>query len=256
MKRAAIYLFLLKTLTCYKSNDYYIDDSYANDLESVYDDGEEEISVIIYDLIEQLQDPDDGSPFGMALRTTDVDCIEKEYAKYELTDLLPEIRYLLMESSFDEVRSFMSVVTMCSSRVIDILGMKFDHFLSQNGPATMIINDRHFEEFLVNLRCFKEYSINHRLLTVTMNYTTADKPEKSCQEIITKFRENFSIKHSNSERTRCLEEVHTFDDSTLKYLLMIQLHLTNEDLAVERKQFIVDAHKNHKKLLSCIKAKR
>lgn len=259
MKRAVIYLFLLKTLTCYKANDNFIDDSYAkDDFESVYDDGEEETSVIIYDLIEQLKDPDDVSPFGVALYTTDIGCIEKEYAKYEIEDLLPEMKYLLMESSFDEVRGFMSAVTLCSSRVNEILERKFDQLLSEHGPTTIIRNDRLYEEFLLNLRCFKGHAIKNRLFTFNISYAITDEPKSDCQKVVRNFSRNFSTeseKHLKSNRAKCLKEIHTFDHSTLKYLLMIQLHLTDEDLAVERKQFVVDTHKNHEKLLTCIKTK-
>jgi hypothetical protein len=243
---------------CTKASDNFIDDSDANDLESVYDDDGEEVSVIIYDLIEQLKDPDDASPFKMALYATDISCIEREFEKYELTDLLPEIRHLLMESSFDEVRGFMNVVTMCSSRMSEILERKFDQLVSESGPTAIIRNDRRYGVFRLNLRCFKDYAINHELMNVDISYTMTNEPEKDCEEVIESFHDDFlkeRVKHLNSERTKCLNEVYNFEKTTLKNLLMIELHLTKEDLAKERKLFIVNARKDHEKLLSCIKTK-
>jgi hypothetical protein len=52
-------------------SDDFIVDSYANDLGSVYDDGgDEDISMVIYDLIDQMKDSKDNSPFASNVNMT------------------------------------------------------------------------------------------------------------------------------------------------------------------------------------------
>lgn len=256
MKLLIVYLlFLFQRLYGfdYEDDENLIDGSYRNDFEAGG-----EITEIIYDIIEHLIYDSGGSALGMALRTTNVDCIEREYERYDLTYLLPDMTDWIGKSSFDEVVIFASVATMCSSERNQTFWFKFDQMISESGPTMIIRQDPSFRLFAENFDCFHNYAINQGLLKARDNESLNVKTDGDCLAVVERFREVFSLKSNHShlkERSTCLREIYSFDESTLKFLVLMKLNLREKELLVERESYIEASCENHEKMVLCAKSK-
>lgn len=259
------FLLLVKLVNGFVPSDNYIkEDSYENRFEDFYDDndGDDEIFEDIYEMIEQLKFPDDNSPLGMAFQTTDAKCIESEYDKNDLLHLIPNLGESLRETNFDDVALFTNFVIMCSSIKDEVLEVKFNQLISDRGPLAIIRNDPLFLDFAGNLECFKMYAVRQNLLNSSVyniNETQFEQYDDNCLITVETFRHGFTIDtnhHLSHDRSQCLEKGISFDKSTLKYLLLIQLELTVEQRSNERKQYIEDVHRDHEKMLTCMRNKR
>lgn len=240
------------------SDEYSRDDSYENRLEDIYDDNDE-VFEDIYEMIEQLKFPEDNSPLGSAFRTTDAKCIEREYERNGLLHLIPTLGESLRETNFDDVALFASFVIMCSTIKDEVLEVKFDQLISERGPLAIIRNDPLFRNFSDHLECFKVYAVGQNLLNSSVVDVNATHDDDDCLTAVEIFRREFTIDaghHLTHDRSQCLERATSFDKSTLKYLLLMQLELTAEQRTTERKQFIDEAHEDHEKLLTCMRNKR
>lgn len=267
MKFLIAFILLVKLLNGLELNEIYMDDEdlWDNNSDDFYSDNDDDVDeylLSIYKIIAQIQDTNEGSPLGVALQATNADCIKMEYEKYDLLELLSKVSESIRESNFDDVVLFTSVATMCSRKVDVVLKLKFDLLVDKNGPMTIITSDPTFKLFTDNLECFYNYAVNQSLIDPNVHnikYAVIEEISEDCMKIVKTFQTEFYIdpdKHLNSDRTKCLHEGFSFDKSTLRYLLLNQLSLPEDELDIELKQYIDDARLDHALLLSCMKDKR
>jgi hypothetical protein len=205
---------------------------------------------------------------SLFLKKIDRECILSEFKKHNFVNQIPSAQVNVESLTNPRVKNqplsefvLMFFAGTCYKNLDVLLEYAFESFMTINILFKTFINEPEFKLWFADkLKCASSYAVSHNILdpkVYNFDYDISEGEKNACESFKNEARKMidgatngfFDVVTDNKE---CYKNIFTnFENYLLRYSLLVQVELTDEQKRQERTSFISDFHKYVEDFVSC-----
>jgi len=178
-------------------------------------------------------------------KSFDEECMLEKYKEHNFAELVPTDEMMAVGGlrPIAAMSAFIDVALLCNNKTDALLKFMFENYMSHEVLFKAFIGEPEFKHYADVLKCANKHAIEMKLLDPSMFDIDVEMTEEKCKEMIV--TSNAQLIQSVEKQTQKNITAIAFEveEFALKYGLLIQVELTQEQKIEERAKFVMDAHK-------------